>query len=87
MQVHLEIPEEFARLFAPDEAGLARATLEALVVEGVRSGRLTPFQARHLLGIPSRLAMDGFLKAHGVFLDVTVDDVRQDADVALSPLR
>jgi hypothetical protein len=31
--------------------------------------------------------MDGFLKAHGVFLDLSLDDVRRDSDVALSPVR
>jgi hypothetical protein len=48
---------------------LARAALEAVALEGVRSGKLTVSQARRLLGIESRYEMDGFLKAHGVFLD------------------
>ena len=39
-------------------------------------------QARRLLGIPSRYKMDGFLKTHGVFLDLTLEDVRRDSDVA-----
>jgi hypothetical protein len=28
--------------------------------------------------------MDGFLKAHGVFLDLTLEDVRQDSDSAIA---
>jgi hypothetical protein len=47
------------------------------------SGKLTTFQARTLLGIPSRDEMDGFLKAHGVFLDLMLDDVRRDTETAL----
>jgi hypothetical protein len=35
-----------------------------------------------LLGIPSRYEMDGFLKAHGVYPDLTLDDVRRDSEVA-----
>ena len=84
MEVHLEIPEELARRIASDASGLTRAALEAIALEGVRSGTLTVSQARRLLGIPSRYEMDGFLKAHGVVLDLTLDDVRRDSDAALA---
>jgi hypothetical protein len=56
--------------------------LEALALEAIRAGKLTVSQARRLLGIPSRYEMDGFLKAHGVFLDLTLEDVRRDSEVA-----
>lgn len=87
MTVHLEIPEELARRIAPDASGLARAALEALAAEGVRSGKLSVFEARTLLGVRSRYEMDGILKAHGVLLGLTVDDVRKDAEAALAPSR
>lgn len=87
MIVNLEIPEEFARRLAPDDESLARTALEALAAEGVRSGRLTAFQARCLLGIESRIEMDGVLKAHGVFLALTVKDVQNDTDAALAAAR
>ena len=87
MDVHLEIPEEVARQLASDANGLARAALEAIALEGVRSGKLTVAQARRLLGIQSRYEMDGFLKAHGVFLDLTLEDVRRDSEAALTSPR
>ena len=87
MDVHLEVPEEFARHLASDSKGLARVALEALAAEGVRSGKLSVFQARTLLGIQSRYEMDGVLKAHGVFLDLTLEDVRKDSDAALASSR
>ena len=87
MDVHLEVPEEFARHLASDSKGLARVALEALAAEGVRSGKLTTFQARRLLGIQSQYEMDGFLKARGVFLDLTLEDVRKGADAALASSR
>ena len=87
MDIHLDIPEEFARHLAPDGKGLARAALEALAANAVRSGRLTHFQARCLLGIQSRYEMDGFLKAHGVLFDLTLEDVQKDSDTALSSVR
>jgi hypothetical protein len=45
---------------------------------------LTVSQGRRLLGLESRYEMDGFLKAHGVFLDLTLDDVRRDSDTAVA---
>ena len=87
MTVNLEIPEEFARRLAPDDVSLARAALEALAIEGVRSGKLTVFQARSLLRIESRFEMDALLKAHGVLLEVTVHDVQRDADAVLAARR
>jgi hypothetical protein len=84
MQVSLEIPEDLARQLAADPGGVTHAALEAVALEGVRPGKFTVSQARRLLGIGSRYEMDGFLKAHGVFLDLTLDDVRKDSETALA---
>ena len=82
MQVQLEVPEEVARQFAAEPGGLTRAALEALALEGVRSGKLTVHQAGRMLGISSRYEMDGFLKAHGVLLPLTIQDVVRDSETA-----
>jgi hypothetical protein len=87
MNVHLDIPEELARRLASDADGVLRVALEAIALEGIRSGKLTVSQARRLLGIQSRYEMDGFLKAHGVFLDLTLEDVRRDSEAALTSSR
>jgi hypothetical protein len=84
MQIHLDVPEDVAQRFATEPGGIARATLEALAVEGVRSGKLTTHQAREMLGIPSRYEMDGFLKAHGVLLPATMEDVVSDSKTAIT---
>lgn len=84
MQVTVELPEDVARRFAGDASGLSRAALEALALEGVRSGKLSTAQARRLLGIRSRYEMDGFLKAHGILLPMTIEDVRSDSDTAIA---
>ncbi|MBI3210500.1 MAG: UPF0175 family protein [Candidatus Solibacter usitatus] len=83
MQVTLELPEDLARLFGENPARLTEATLEALALEGLRAGKITVAQARRLLGIASRYEMDGFLKAHGVMLPLTVRDVERDAETAI----
>ena len=83
MTLTLDVPEEFARLMADDAGSLPRAAFEALVLEGIRSGRLTVAQARVFLGISSRYEMDGFLKAHDILLPLTLEDVTRDAEAAL----
>jgi hypothetical protein len=87
MDVHLDVPEGLARQLASDSKDLARLALEALAAESVRSGKLSVFQARELLGMQSRYEMDGFLKKHGVFLDLTLEDVQKDSDAALASSR
>ena len=87
MDVYLQVPEEFARQLASDSEGLARVALEALAAEGVRSGKLSAFQARTLLGIQSRYEIDGLLKKPGVFFNLTLEDVQEDSDAALAASR
>ena len=72
LHVSLEIPEDLGPRIAADPGELPRAVLEALALEGIRAGKLTVSQARRLLGIPSRYEMDGFLKTHGVYLDLVL---------------
>ena len=84
MQVTLTLPEEIALYLGADAATLSRAVLEALVLEGIRSGKLSVAQARRVLGYRSRHQMDAFLKAHGVDLPITLEQVRRDSETALS---
>ena len=65
------------------DGGINRAAVEALAAEGVRSGKLTLHQARQMLGISSRDEMDGFLKARGVLLSITLEDLDTDARTAI----
>jgi hypothetical protein len=55
-------------------------TISLILVTGTR-------RSPRLLGIDSRYEMDGFLKAHGVFLDLSLEDVRRDSEAALAPSR
>ena len=84
MRVDFEVPEDVAQKFAGEPGGIARVAVEALAVEGVRTGKLTVYQARQMLGIPSRYEMDGFLKAHGVFLPATLAEVVADSETAVN---
>jgi hypothetical protein len=67
-----------------DVSELSHAAVEALVLEGVRSGRLSVAQARRVLGFLSRHQMETFLKLHGVDLPLTIEQVWSDSDNALA---
>ena len=67
MQVTFEIPDDMAGKLASNGQDPARAALEALAIEGYRSGALSPYQTRRLLGLETRYELDGFLKAHNVW--------------------
>jgi hypothetical protein len=84
MRVHLDVPEEVARRFGAEPGGIARVAIEALALEGVRSGKLTEHQAREMLSIRSRYEMDGFLKEHGVPLPTTLDEIPADSETAIA---
>jgi hypothetical protein len=75
-----------AALLAAEPAALSRIVLESLALEGVRSERFTVAQARRLLGIASRYEMDGFLKAHGVMLPLTIEDIRHEVAAATAKM-
>jgi hypothetical protein len=87
VQFQIDIPDDIAFEFSEQPGGIGRAAVEALALEGVRSGRLTEHQARVMLGIPTRYEMDGFLKSHNVFLPDTLDSVIRDSETAANFLR
>ena len=66
MQVTLEIPDDVAvRLFENCEDP-ARYALEAMTIEGYRSGALSSSRTRRLLGFETRYELDGFLKSRNI---------------------
>ncbi len=77
MQITVDIPEELVAVLAGSGQDLPRAVMEAIGLEANRQGRLSGYQLRFLLGIPSRYELDGFLKEHQVY-DYTVEDLEKD---------
>ena len=78
MQVTLQIPDDLARRLGWTGGDLSRRALEGLALEEYRSGHITKPELRRLLGFGTRYKLDGFLKEHGVFEDITVEDVDRD---------
>ena len=83
MQITLDISEDIARQFAANTETLSRAALEALAIEGARSGKLNTEQVRRLLAFPTRYEVAGFLKEHRVYYAFNREDIDRDAAIAL----
>ena len=76
MNLTLEIPDDLAGHLRAAGEDLSRRALEALAVEEYKAGHLTEAQLCRLLGFTTRYQLDGFLKAHGVWADYTIEDLR-----------
>ena len=75
MEITVQIPDDIG---AHDDPG--REALEALIIAGYRTGALTHFQARRMLGI-TRFEFDGFLKDRGILeFAYDVEDLERDTD-------
>jgi predicted HTH domain antitoxin len=79
MRVTVEIPDDLAPRLTANGQDPSRTALEALAIEGYRSGALTTSQTRRLLGFETRYELDGFLKAHNVWeYAYSLEDLEQD---------
>lgn len=78
MKITLEIPDEMADALGGDAGAVSRLAMEVLAVEGYRSGRLSAFQVRQLLGHESRWETEDFLSAHGVWPGISEDDLAEE---------
>jgi len=78
MEIVLRIPDEVASRVAETGADLERQALEAWVADNFRRGTLTKADLRTLLGLQSLNEIDGFLKAHDVYEEYTLDDLDRE---------
>ncbi len=78
MQVSIELPEDIAEGLRTRWKDLPRHALEALALEGYRSGALTESQVRRVLGFKTRLEVNSFLKDHGVYYNYTPSEIDQE---------
>ena len=78
MVLTVKIPDDLAQRLSAVGGDLSRRALEALALEEYKSGHLTKSELRRLLGFGTREVLDGFLKAHEIFVDYTLDDLEQD---------
>lgn len=82
MEIHLTIPDDVAATLQGNGGDLSRRALEALALEGYKSGELTEHQVRLMLGFESRFDVHGFLKSHGVFFTYSPDDLAHEEETS-----
>ena len=78
MNLTVKIPDDIAGQLSAAGGDLARRALEAWALEEYKSGSLTEDGLRRMLGFGTRYQLDGFLKAHDVWVEYTVDDFRRE---------
>ena len=66
MRVTFDLPDDLAGSLGAPSQDPAQAALEALGLEAYRRRRISGYQLRMLLGIPSRWDLDAFLKERQV---------------------
>jgi predicted HTH domain antitoxin len=75
-KITVELPDDVAQRQNP-----GREALEALVIEGYRSGALTHHEASQLLHL-SRFEFDAFLKARNIYDHAyDIEDFEQDLEM------
>ena len=77
MQVTVTVPDNLAAALKLTDHDPAAAALQAMALEAFRERRITAYQLRTLLGIPSRFELDSLLKDH-VIETYTAEDFEHD---------
>ena len=79
MILTVEIPDAIAvRLSAEGGQDLSRRALEAFLAEEYRHERLSEPELQQLLGIETSYELDGFLKAHDIWIEYTQQDAERE---------
>ena len=76
----VEIPDDIASRLSAAEPELSRRALEAFGLEEHKASRLAEYELQRLLGFGTRYQLDGFLKAHNVSVDYTIEDTRREQE-------
>ena len=78
MNVTVEIPDDLAPRLASGGRDLSREALEMIAAEAYRQDRITKPELQRLLGIETSYDLDGFLKAHGIWIEYTMEDAARE---------
>jgi predicted HTH domain antitoxin len=84
MNVTISLPQDVADIFLGNGGDLEREILEAMALEGYREGKLSQAQVRKMLGLATDMQTDEFLKAHQVYLEYDLEDIKRETDFTLN---
>src|SRR5947209_3787757 len=82
MEVILNIPDALQKRLGKSVDEIPRWLLEKAGLEAYKSGEISTHDLRLMLGFKTRMQLDGFLKAHGVYLDYTDEELAQEAETS-----
>lgn len=82
MDVAFTMPDELARRLEDRWDDLPKRALESVVAEAYREEVLTLGEVREALGHATRLETEQFLKDRGIFLEMTEEELEEDARAA-----
>ena len=80
MQLAIELPEDIAEDLRAKWKDMPRHALEAIALEGYRSGALTESQLRRVLGFETRLEVNSFLRDRGVYYNYSPSELDQEIE-------
>lgn len=80
MNLSVPIPDDLASRLRATGPDLSRRALEAFALAEYKSGRISEAELRRLLGFGTRYQLDGFLKAHDVWIDYTMEDAKLERE-------
>jgi hypothetical protein len=78
MNLTLPIPDRLADQHRSGGDDLARRALEGFALEEYKAGRVSRSELREWLCFETGYELDAFLKAHAVWADVSIEDLRRD---------
>jgi Uncharacterised protein family (UPF0175) len=80
MQLTITLPEDVTESLRETWGDVSRHALEALAVEGYRTGALTETQVKRLLNFETRFQVHALLREYRVPYHYTEADVEQDLE-------
>lgn len=75
----VQIPDDLAPRIMAGGHDLSREALELMAAEAYRQDSITKPELRRFLGIETSYQLDGFLKAHDILIEYTVEDAERSA--------
>lgn len=78
MNLTVEIPDDLAGRLAQSGGDLSRRAREAFLAAEYKHDRLTKPELLQLLGMETSFQLDGFLKAHDIWIEYTREDAERE---------
>jgi predicted HTH domain antitoxin len=82
MQLTIEVPDDVAEDLREAWGDVHRHVLETVAVEGYKSGALSSYQVRLMLGYGTPMELDDLLARSGVPRDYAPEDLERDYEVS-----